>query len=141
MLRRPLPPPPLLERLSKLPPEEREKILRNNKRFQELPKERQEELLERFRRFQELPPEQKDLIEQRSMIFGNLTPEQQEKAREIYEQHWRKIAPERRRALVEEFRHLRGMSSEEREKHMADPDVEEHFNPEERDLLKQLVAL
>ena len=40
--RRPGPPASLLERLQNLPPEEREKVLENNRRFQQLPPERQE---------------------------------------------------------------------------------------------------
>ena len=133
--------PRLLERLRRLPPEEQEKVLRNNKRFQRLPKERKDQLLERLRRFQQLSPEQRERIEQRYENFRRLTPEQRRKAREIYRQHWRGLPEERRRAVLQEFRRLRRMSPDERKAHIARPEFESRFNPEERKLLNDLSAL
>src|SRR5579883_2262729 len=93
----------LLQRLQKLPPEEREQVLRNNQRFQELPKERQEQLLNRLRRFESMSPEQREMIEQRFNAFSKLTPEQRQKAREIYLQRWRALPEDRHRVLTQEF--------------------------------------
>ncbi len=140
---RPLPPPPpqLLERLSKLPPEERERVLENNRRFQQLSPEQQALLLKRLQQFQELSPEQRERIEQRLAIFNNLTPRQQEKARRIYENVWSKLTAERRRALLQEFRHLRAMPPAERQQRLASDDFQTHFSAEERDLLQQLIDL
>ena len=43
--------------------------------------------------------------------------------------------------MLDEFRHLRSLPPEERERHLAAPEVEEQFNRKERDLLKQLISL
>jgi len=134
-------PPPLFKKLRDLPPEEQEKVLRNNQRFQELPKERQDELLNRLHRFQALSPEQKEMIEQRFAAFSKLTPEQREKVREIYQQHWRNLPPARRKALTEEFRKLREMPPGDREKYLSSNELEGRFNPDERDILRQLNSL
>jgi hypothetical protein len=40
--------------------------------------------------------------------------------------------------MLEEFRKMRGMSPEEREKYLESKDLESRFNPEEREMLKQL---
>ena len=101
--RGPMLPPPLMQQLKDLPPEEQEKVLQNNARFQELPKERQEELIERLHRWQALPPEQKEAVAERFVIFSGLTPERRQKAREIYRQHWSTLPPERRKALMEDL--------------------------------------
>ena len=134
-------PPALLDRLEKMTPEQRERVLRNNRRFQQLPPRQQEVLRERLRRLQELTPEQRELIEQRFQIFSNLTPRQQEKARQLYERRWRRLPPERRRALLEEFRHLREMPPADRDQRLSSEDLQSHFSAEERDLLQQLIAL
>jgi len=143
--RRPMPPPGLppllLERLKNLPPEQREKVLENNRRFQQLPPERQQQLRERLRKLQELTPGQRELIEQRFAIFRNLTPEQQEKARKLYEDRWRGLAPGRRRALLEEFRRLRALGVAERKQRMDSGELQSHFSSDERDLLAQLISL
>jgi hypothetical protein len=94
-----------------LTPEQRERVLENNRRFQQFPPERQDQLRDRLRQLRELDPEQRERIEQRFAIFNNLTPKQQEKAREIYEGRWSKIPPERRRTLLQEFRRLRQLCS------------------------------
>jgi DNA-directed RNA polymerase subunit F len=134
-------PPALLERLKNMTPEQRERVLQNNRRFQQLSPRQQEVLRQRLRQLQELTPEQRELIEQRFQIFSNLTPRQQEKARQIYERRWRRLPPERRRALLEEFRHLREMPPAERDQHLSSEDLQSHFSAEERDLLQQLIAL
>jgi len=139
--RRPVPPPALLERLKNLPPGQREKVLENNRRFQQLPPARQEQLRQRLRELQDLTREQREMVDQRFAIFSNLTPAQQEKARKIYEERWRGMLPERRRALLQEFRRLRALDTAERKQRMDSADLQNQFNSEERDLLAQLIAL
>jgi Protein of unknown function (DUF3106) len=138
---RPLPPGVLLERLRSLPPDQREKVLENNLRFQQLPADQQEKLRERVRQLPELSPEQRELIQQRFAIFNNLTPAQQEKAREIYERRWSKLEPARRRALLQEFRRLRALPEAERKQRLESPELQNQFSSDERDLLAQLISL
>ena len=78
---------------------------------------------------------------QRFDTFRRLTPEQRERAREIYSRHWQSLPPERRRAVLDEFRRLRTLSPEERARRLARPDLAEQFNPEERELLRELSTL
>ena len=130
-----------LRRFQELPPERREELLGRVRRFQQMPPERRRELLDRQRRFRELPQEERERIEQRFDAFRRLSPEQRERAREIYSRQWRSLPPERRRALLDEFRRLRALPSAERERRLARPDIAEHFNAEERELLRELSTL
>lgn len=138
---RPLPPPRVMERLRRLPPDERERVLRNNWRFQQLPKKRQDQLLDRMRRFQELSPNERERIEERFSVFRNLTPEQREKTRKVYEEYWSKLEPERRSAIVDEFRSLRELPEKEREKRLESEEIKNRFNQKELEVLKQLSKL
>jgi len=138
---RQLPPPSVMERLRRLPPEERERVLRNNWRFRQLPIERQDQLLDRMRQFQRLSQIERERIEERFSIFSNLTPEQQGKARKVYQEHWRKLEPARRRAIVEEFRSLRELSEKERDKRLKSKEIKNGFNQQELEVLKQLAKL
>lgn len=133
--------PALLERLRNLPPAEQARVLENNRRFQQLPPEQQRQLLERLRLWQEMTPEQREMMGERLTIFRNLSPQQQQKAREIYQKHWRTLSPERRRLLLEEFRHLRAMNQEERAQRLASSEFQARFSTEEREVLQQLAAL
>ena len=124
-----------------LPPDQREKLLEKNPRFQRLPPDQQEKLIERVRQLPEFTPEQRELLQQRFAIFNNLTPAQQEKARQIYEGRWSKIEPERRRALLQEFRRLRALPQSERAQRLQSPEMQGLFSSDERDLLAQLISL
>ncbi|MBI2816108.1 MAG: DUF3106 domain-containing protein [Acidobacteria bacterium] len=137
---RPPLPPPLMDKLKDLPPEEQENVIRNNERFQQLPKEQQDRILRRWHRFQALPPEQKEMIRKRREAFERLTPEQRQKVRELFPR-WRDLPDERRRALQDEFRKMREMSPEERDEYLSSKDVENRFSSEERELLKDLNSL
>jgi hypothetical protein len=140
--RGPMPPvpPPLMEKLKNLPPEEQENVIKNNEHFQQLPKEQQDRLLRRWRRFQALPQDQKEMILKRGQAFNRLTVEQRQKIRELMPR-WQALPEDRHKALQEEFRKMREMTPEDRDKHLSSKDVENNFNPEERDLLKQLNSL
>jgi hypothetical protein len=116
-------------------------VLENNRRFRQLPPERQDQLRERLRQLQELSPEQREMIEQRFSIFNNLTPEQQKRAREIYEGRWRELSPERRRALLQEFRRLRRMDLDARRQRLESQELQDGFSAQEREVLAQLIAL
>jgi hypothetical protein len=138
--RRPLPP-QLQEKLDRLPAEERERVLENNRRFRELPPAQQNLLRRRLQQLQDLSPDQRELIEQRFAIFSNLSSGQQEKARRIYEDAWSKLTVERRRALLGEFRHLRALPPAEQERRLDSDEVQNHFSADERKLLKELTDL
>ncbi|MSO20174.1 MAG: DUF3106 domain-containing protein [Acidobacteria bacterium] len=138
---RPPLPPRMLERLRNMKPADRERVLENNRRFQELTPERQAELRERLRMLLEMPLDQRRALDRRLSVFRNMRPEQQRKAREIYEKHWRVLSPQRRMAVLEEFRSLRDMSPEVRGKRMTSEEYQSQFNSEERTVLDELSAL
>ena len=130
-----------LRRFQELPSDRREELLGRIRRFQQMPPERQRELIERQRRFRELPPDERERIERRFDAFRRLSPEQRERAREIYSSRWRSLPPDRRRAVMDEFRRLRALSPEDRARRLAQPDVANRFNAEERQLLRELSTL
>ncbi len=138
---RPPLPPRMLERLRNMKPKDRERVLENNRRFQELTPERQAELRERLRMLLEMPLDQRRALDRRLSVFRNMRPDQQRKAREIYEKHWRTLSPERRMAVLDEFRNLRGMSDDKRGARVASDEYQSQFNSEERALLDELSAL
>jgi hypothetical protein len=130
--------PQLMEKLRDLPPEEQEKVLKNNERFQELPKKMQDQMIDRLHSFQALPPEQREMIQKRFDAFNKFTPEDRQKMRQFFSERWQKLPEERHRALLNEFRKMRRMSPEEGEKYLASPDVASRLNADELDVLKQL---
>jgi len=134
-------PPRILNQLRNLRPEERERVLQNNPRFRELPPERKAQLMNRLNMLLEMNEDQRRDLDRRLSVFRNLSPEQRRKAREIYEHHWRTLAPDRRVAILEEFRNLRDMSAEDRVRRTGSDEYQTQFNTEERALLEELSSL
>lgn len=130
-----------MERLRGMKPEERERVLRENPRFQQLPADRQAELLQRLNLLLDMNDEQRRELDRRLSVFRNLTPEQRRKARRIYENHWRVLTPTRRLAILEEFRNLRDMDAGQRGRRIASEEYQTQFSAEERALLDELSAL
>jgi hypothetical protein len=131
----------ILNQLRNLKPDERERVLQNNPRFRELPPERKAQLLDRLNMLLEMDEDQRRDLDRRLSVFRNLTPEQRRRAREIYENHWRTLGPERRVAIMEEFRNLRDMSPEERDRRIDSSEYQNQFSLEERALLDELSSL
>ena len=134
-------PPRLMERLRRMKPDERERVLQRNPRFQELSPERKAELLQRLNMVLEMNNDQRRELDRRLSVFRNLSPEQRRKARQIYEHHWRTLSPTRRMAILDEFRNLRDMSAEERGQRQASEEYQSQFSSEERALLDELSSL
>ncbi len=126
--------PGFVKRLRDLPPEEQERVLANDERFQRLPTERQEMIRERLRRWNALNPEEKERLRERQEIFESLSPQQREEARALFQQ-WRRLEPERRKELMVAFRRLRDLPPGEREGFLSSPEIGKRFSPSERDLL------
>ena len=132
--------PGFLRRLRDLPPEQQERVLRNDERFQRLPPERQQMIRERLRQWSALSPEERQRIRERQEIFMNLSPEQRREARALFPR-WQQLEPERRQEVMRAFRQMRDLPPKERPQFLSRPDVQKRFHPEERRLLEGLGRL
>lgn len=124
-------------RLRELPPEEQERALANDSRFQRLSPARQQMIRERLRQWNALSPEMKERVCEREEVFMSLSPEQRREARGIFPR-WRELAPERRQALMQAFRQLRDAPAGQRKQFLASEEVQKRFSPEEREILAGL---
>ncbi len=132
--------PGFMKRLRDLPPQEQERVMANDERFQRLPPERQARIRERLRSWNALSPEERERFRARQDIFSSLSPDQRRQARGLFQQ-WRQLDPERRQMLMRAFRRLRDLPPAEREQFLASPEVAKRLSPEERDLLSGLGKL
>lgn len=132
--------PDFMKRLRDLPPEEQERILANDERFQRLPRRRQEQIRKNLRRWNALSPEQKQRLRERQEIFESLSPQQRKEARAIFQQ-WRELSPGPRQELMQAFRRLRDLPPNERQRYLSGPEMEKQFSPEERGILGGLSKL
>jgi hypothetical protein len=130
-----------MKRLQRMSPEEQQRFLENNRRFQRLPAWRQEQIRSRLKLWNRLSPEQKRILIRRARILERMPPAERRRIRQVILPQWRQLPPARRRILVEKLRQLQPLSPEERRKRLANPKFERGLSPKERDLLREISKL
>ena len=89
-------PPRLRERVAKLSPAERQKIV------------------ERWQQLRDLPPEARKMVNRNYQKFRNMTPEQREELKQRLQQ-WQSMSPEDKKRLQENFERWKKLTPQERE--------------------------
>ncbi|MBI3670990.1 MAG: DUF3106 domain-containing protein [Acidobacteria bacterium] len=131
-------PPPWMERLRDMSPEQQHRFLSNNERFRNLPPERQAQIRRRLQHWNSLTPEQRQAFREREHIWAQMTPEQQRHVREELLPKWQQLPVDRRQVLLGKLRALRGLHESERAAKLNDPAFLSDLNPDERGMLQEL---
>ncbi|HUI40636.1 MAG TPA: DUF3106 domain-containing protein [Terriglobia bacterium] len=126
--------PGFVEHLRELPPDQQEKVLENNARFNGLPPERQAQIRENLRRWNQATPEQRQVMRERETILQSMKPEQRQELRQAFQQ-WQELNPDRRAAVNGAFRQMLAMSPKERKKFLSNSSTKQDFSADERKIL------
>ncbi len=112
-------PPPRRE-FNTLSPQERQRVLENN------------------RRLQNLPPAQRQELQQRAQVWNKLTPEQRQHIRGDVLPKWQQLQPDRRRAIQQRLGVLQNMPESARNQHLNDPNFTRGMSEEDKAMLRDL---
>src|SRR6185437_9138235 len=113
---RPAARPPLgtgLERLSQLPPSQR-----------------QQQVIKSLNRLNAMTPEQQQRTIQRMRDLGKLNPDQRAGLESVFNQ-FQGMTPDRRRAFRQAYNNLRQLPPEQRDLRMSQPGFQQRFSPDE----------
>jgi Protein of unknown function (DUF3106) len=91
-------PPRLRDKLSKLPPAERQKLLDRWQQFRNLPPEARKMLGKNYQKFRNMSQEQQEQLKQRLQQWQNMSAEQKKQLQENFER-WKKLSPQEREEL------------------------------------------
>jgi hypothetical protein len=134
-------PPKWVEKLQGMSPEEQERFMRNNARFQSLPPQRQEQIRRTLQRWNQMSPEQRDAMRNRAQVFNRLSPEERQEVVNDLAPRWKALPQERKEVLNGRLRVLRGMTPDERQQALQDPQFMRGLDGNEQDLLRKITAL
>ncbi len=104
---------PQLDRLMKMSPEERQKVLAN------------------------LPADRREAIEKNLTRLDSLTPEQRAQLGKRYE-NFQTLPPARRQVIREEMQTLRGMTQKERRARINSEEFRDKYSPQEIQLMREV---
>jgi len=115
--------PPPKKEFNSLSPQERQKVLENN------------------RRLQNLPPAQRQELQERAQVWNKLTPEQRQHIRSDVLPKWQQMPPDRKRAIQQRLGVLKNMPESARNQHLNDLNFTRGMSQEDQATLRDLSHL
>jgi hypothetical protein len=134
-------PPKWVENLRDMPPQEQERFMHNNERFQSLPPQRQAQIRQNLAKWNQMTPEQKGRIRATEQMFEQMSPEQRERFRDEIIPKLAQLPPERRQRVIGHWRRLQGMTPEEQQAALRDPRFMPGLSPDEQGLVRDLNSM
>jgi len=134
-------PGPWVQKLGQMSPQEQERFLRNNQRFQNLPPQPKAKIRQNLQRWNNLSPEQKDRLRKNWDILRGMTPEQRQHYQNDVLPKWQQMPPGRKQVINGRLNALQDMTPEERQKAMNDPQFMHGLSPDEQSTLRDLNSL
>jgi hypothetical protein len=129
-----VPPPLLMEQLSRMTPKERDHVLGR------LPSERRSVIEDRLRKYSEMPEPARRRLRDEYNLFQRLPPEKQQEMRKLFKQLF-EFPEDRRRVLRRELFRLRNMTPDRRASRMNSARFKEDLTEDEREFLMSLTEL
>jgi len=115
--------PPPKKEFNSLSPQERQKVLENN------------------RRLQKLPPAQRQELQARAQVWNRMTPQQRQHVRNDVLPKWQQMPADRRQAIQQRLRVLQNMPESARNQRLNDPNFTRGMSEEDRATLHDLSHL
>jgi uncharacterized protein DUF3106 len=131
-------PGPWVQKLGQMSPQEQERFLSNNQRFQNLPSEQQAKIRQNLQRWNNLSPAQKDQLRHSWETWKKLSLEQQEHYQNDVLPKWQQMPSGRKQLINGRLHALQDMTPEERQKAMNDPPFMHGLSPDEQSMLRDL---
>jgi len=134
-------PGPWIQKLRDMPPDEQERFMQNNQRFQGLPPQQQAQIRRNLDRWNQLSPEEKQAARDRETALERMSPEQRDYVRNTLLPKWQAMPQDRRQAINRHLAMLRNMSPATQQAALNDPRFMQGLNPDEQSMLRDLNSL
>ncbi len=121
----------MLERWSRMTPEERQRAL------EKLPPERRERIEQQLKRYQSLSPEERQRLRARMEAWDRLPPEERDQRRELF-RRFSSLPDDRRPVVRREFNYLRNLPEADRQARIASEAFRSRYSADEQRLLREI---
>ena len=129
-----------LQRHGNLNPEQQERALRGEPGFNRLAPETQQKLVDRLRQINRMPPNQRERTTNRIEAMERLSPQMRQQVR-MSVQQFHTLPVDRQRLMKKAIRDLRAYPPEQRAAMMNSGQFQAQFNPQERNILGNILAV
>lgn len=128
------PNPDILQRLERMSPEERRRVL------DRLPPGRRARIEQRLRDYEKLSPQERRRLRRQYGRFREMRPEEQDRARKLFRM-FQQLRQDRRHAVRQEYMRLSRMNDEDRLARISTPEYRAGFTDDERRMIDEMLAL
>ena len=134
-------PPKWVENLRDMSPEEQQRFMQNNERFQSLPAQRQAQIRQNLENWNRLSPTERNALRDRARILEQMSPQQRVYLQRVLLPEWQQLPPQRRQLINGRLHTLQGMSPADRQAALGDPQFMRGLSPEEQSMVRDLNSL
>ena len=134
-------PPKWVDRLRDMSPEEQERFMRNNQRFQSLPPARQAQIRRNLETWNRLSPTERNAIRDRQRTWEQMSPEQRRYVQDVLLPKWQGMPQERRTLLNGRLHVLQGMTPAQQQEALKSPRFMQGLNTDEQQMLREVNSL
>src|SRR5713226_1559331 len=106
--------------------------------FNNLSPQEKRKVMQDNRRLQNLPPAQRQELQERAQVWNKLTPEQRQHIRGDVLPKWQQLPPDRKRAIQQRLGVLKNMPESARNQHLNDPNFTRGMSEEDKAMLRDL---
>jgi hypothetical protein len=134
-------PPKWVDQLRDMSPEEQERFMQNNQRFQSLPPQRQAQIRRNLQKWNTLSPTERDALRDRERVWERMSPEQRQYVQNVLVPKWQSMPPERRQLINGRLHVLQGMTPAQQKEALQDPRFLQGLSPDEQSMLREVYSL
>jgi len=134
-------PPKWVDNMRDMPPEQQERFMQNNERFQSLPPERQAQIRNNLQKWNSLSPDQREAIRGRERALEQMSPEQRQYVQNTLLPKWQSMPQDRRQAVNRHLAALRNMTPAEQQAALNNPRFMQGLSPDEQSMVRDLNSL
>jgi hypothetical protein len=129
-----------LNKHSNLPPQDQERLLRNDPSFNRLPATQQQRLVQQLHQLNQMPAQQRDRRLARAEAIEHMSPEDRMSLNRS-NQAFAGLAPDRQAMVKRAFQDLRSVPLDQRQTVLNSARYQGQFSPEERDILSNFLRV
>jgi hypothetical protein len=134
-------PPKWVDNMRNMSPDEQQRFMQNDARFNGLPPARQEQIRKNLENWNKLTPQQQDDYRRREAALEQMTPAQRQYFTGTVLPKWAALPQERKQVINRHLAMLGQMSPETQQAALSDPRFTQGMSPDEQGMLRDLNAL
>lgn len=134
-------PPKWIDNLRDMSPEEQERFMRNNRRFQSLPPQRQAQIRRNLQTWNRLSPAERDAIRDEQRTWERMSPEQKQYVQKVLMPKWQAMPPNRRSLIKGRLHVLQGMTTSQQKEALNSPRFMQGLSLDEQQMLREVNSL